>query len=214
MATQKGRNVRVEVAATFAAAKTVSAVTKATKGVVTSAAHALAEGTIGFFSGVAGMTEIEGQAASVDNTLLNTFDLEGIDTTLYGTFSGTCLFTPVATWSTLSVATSYSISGGDVDQLDTTTLLDLVKQNDVGMLAAQTVSFDAFSDPQLAAMLLAEAAAMTGGFIVMRITFPNGERRVFRGQPSIPGESVSVSAMATGSFNVTVKGRVLKLVTA
>jgi hypothetical protein len=214
MSTQKGRNVRVEIAATYSTAKSVTGITKANPGVATSAAHALAEGAIGYFSGITGMTELEGQAGSVDATATNTFNVEGVDTTLFGTMTGTCSFTPVATWVTLSTATSYQISGGDIDQLDTTTLLDTIKQQDVGMLAAQTVSFDAFSDPQLAAMALAEAAAMTGGYIVMRISFPNGERRVFRGQPSLPGESVAVSAMATGSFSVTVKGRVLKLAAA
>ena len=214
MSTQKGRNVRVEVAATYSTAKSVSAITKASPADVTSTAHALAEGAIGYFSGITGMTELEGQAASVDTTVTNSFKAEGINSTNYGTFSGTCSFTPVATWTTLSIATSYQISGGDVDQLDTTTLLDVIKQNDTGMLAAQEVSFDSFSDPQLAAMTLLEDAAMTGGYVLMRITFPNGERRVFRGQPSLPGESVAVSAMATGSFKVIVKGRVLKLAAA
>ena len=215
MSTQKGRNVRVEVAATYAAAKTVSTVSKASPGLVTtSTAHALAEGTIGYFSGVSGMTELDGQAASVDTTLSSTFLAEGINTTNFGTLAGTCLFTPVATWVTLSTSTSYQIGGGEADPIDTTTLLDVVKQSDVGMLAAQSVSFDAFSDPQLAAMLLLEAAAIAGDYVVMRITFPNGERRVFRGIPSLPGESVAVSAMATGSFSVSVKGRLLKLPTA
>jgi hypothetical protein len=212
MSTQKGRNVRVEVAATYTAAKTVSTISLAAPALVTtSVAHAMAEGTIGYFSGVTGMTEIEGQAASVDTTLASTFLTEGISTVGYGALSGTCSFTPVATWTTLSTSTSYQIGGGEADQIDTTTLLDVVKQSDVGMLAAQSVSFDSFSDPQLAAMVLLEAAAVSGSYVVMRITFPNGERRVFRGIPSLPGESVAVSAMATGSFSVTVKGRVLKL---
>ncbi len=212
MSTQKGRNVRVEVAATYTAAKTVSTISLANPGLVTtSAAHSMAEGTIGYFDGVSGMTELQGQAASVDTTLSTTFLTEGLNTTGFGALTGTCTFVPVATWTTLSTSTSYQIGGGEADQIDTTTLLDVVKQSDVGMLAAQTVSFDSFSDPQLAAMALLEAAAIAGGYVVMRITFPNGERRVFRGIPSLPGESVAVSAMATGSFSVSVKGRLLKL---
>lgn len=211
MATQKGRNVRVEIAATFSAAKSVSAITKASIAQVTSTAHALAEGAIGYFSGVTGMDEIEGQAASVDTTLTNTFDAEGINSTNFGAFSGTCSFTPVATWLTLSNSTSYTIGGGEADSIDETTLLDTIKKSSSGQLAAQTVSIDGFSNPTLAAMLQIESAAQAGDYVVFRISFPNGERRVFRGQPSLPGESVSVSAMATGSFSVNVKGRVLKL---
>lgn len=211
MATQKGRNVRVEVAATYSTAKSVTAVTKALPAQVSSAAHGLAEGAIGYFSGVVGMDEIEGQAASVDTTLAGTFLAEGIDSTSYGTFSGTCSFTPVATWLTVSTATSYQIDGGAADQIDETTLLDNIKKITVGQLSAQTVSIDGFVDAQLAAMQIIEAAAFNGAFVIMRITFPNGERRVFRGQPSLPGESVALSAMATGSFSLNVKGRVLKL---
>jgi hypothetical protein len=211
MAVQKGRNVRVEVAATYSTAKTVASISKAAPGLVTSTGHSLAEGAIGYFSGVTGMDEIEGQAASVDTTQTNTFLAEGIDTTNFGTMSGTCSFTPVATWLTLSIATAYQIAGGEADKLDSTTLLDTIRKEDTGMLAAQAVSFDGLSDAQLAAMALIEAAALAGTSVVFRITFQNGERRVFRGQPSLPGESLAVSANATGSFSVTVKGRVLKL---
>lgn len=207
---QKGRNVRIEVAATFAAAKTVTAITKATVGVVTSAAHAMVEGTIGFFDTIVGMDELLGQAASVDTTVTNNFNLEGIDTTNFGTFvSGT--FTPVATWLTLSNSTSYEIGGGDATQLDATTLLDRIKQNLSGLLAAQTVQISGLSEPQLAAIAVVRTAALNDGFATFRITFSNGERRVFRGQPSLPGESLGVDALATGGFSVTVKGQALML---
>lgn len=207
----KGRNVRVEIAATYGTAKTVSGITKAKPGVATSTTHGLTDGTIGYLSGLLEMTELEGQAISVNSPAADSFELEGLDTTAFGTFSGTAQFTPVATWVTLSTATSYQIAGGEADQLDTTALLDTVKQNDVGMLSAQTISFDAFSADQLAAADLVDAAALSGTAIVVRITFPGGARRILRGTPSLPGESVALSAMATGSFSVSVKGRVLKL---
>lgn len=214
MAKQKGRNVRIEVGATYDAAKSITGISQADPGVASSAAHSLAEGTIGYFSNVEGMTEMEGQVASVDNTATGAFDLEGIDTTNFGTFTDTCQFTPVATWLTISNSTGYQIGGGDADALDSTTLLDNVKQEEAGMLSAQTVSVDGLSDPQLAAMKLVESAARSGTYQIFRITFKNGERRVLRGQPSLPGESVAVSAMATGSFSIKVKGQVLKLAAA
>lgn len=211
MSVPKGRNTRVEVAATYAAAKTVSAITNASPGVATSTAHGLANGTIGYFSGVEGMVELEDQAASVDNTATNAFDVEGLATTSFGTFSGSADFTPVATWLTLSNSTGYTIGGGNADELDATTLLDTSKKTEFGMNAADTVTIDGFSDSQLPARAIVQAAARAGTDVVFRFTLSNGERRVFRGQPSLPGEAMSVNQKATGSFNVAVKGQVMYL---
>lgn len=208
MATQTGRNVRVEIAATYSAAKTVSAVTKASPGVATSTTHGMTDGAIGYFSDdTAGMDEIAGGAYSVDAPGASTFNLESEDTSSFGTFtSGT--FTPVATWATLSTSTAYNISGGEPDKLDTTRLLDRIRQNETGLLAEQSVSIDGFSDPQNAAAILCRNAALAGGYVVVRITLSNGERRIFRGQPGLPGESMSVGQKATSSIAFTVKGKV------
>lgn len=213
MSVPKGRNCRVEIAATYAAAKTLTAITKAVPPVVTSSAHAMAEGTIGYFDTVVGMDELVGQAGSVDATATNTFNAEGLDSTNFGTFvSGT--FIPVATWLTLSSATSYQIPEGAADELESTTLLDRIKQNDTGLMAAQNVQLSKFSDMQLPALALVRAAALNDGYIVVRITLSNGERRVFRGKPGLPGEDLSVGALATSSLGIKVKGQVLFLAAA
>ncbi len=211
MSVPKGRNTRVEVAATYSAAKTLSAITKASPGVASSTAHGLTDAMIGYLSGVSGMVELEGQAASVTSPTTDAFSLESLDTTNFGTFSGTCSFTPVGTWLTLSQSTGYTLGGGNADELDATTLLDTSKKIEFGMNAADTVQIDGFSDSQLAATLIVEAAARDGTDVVFRLTLSNGERRVFNGQPSLPGEAMSVNQKATGSFSVAVKGRVMKL---
>ncbi len=210
MTIPKGRNCRVEIAATYGTAKTVTAVTKAQPPVVTSATHGLTEGTIGYFETAEGMDEILGQAVSVDATAANTFAAEGLDSTSYGTFTaGTVV--PVASWLTLSSATSYEIGEGSADELDRTTLLDRIKQTEAGLLDAQNVQLSKFSDMQLPALGVVRAAARSGGYITVRITLSNGERRIFRGQPGLPGESVGVGALATSGFGIKVKGEVLFL---
>lgn len=210
MSVPKGRNCRVEIAATYSTAKTVTAVTKAVPPVVTSTAHGLAEGTIGYFDTAAGMDELLGQAVSVDATAANTFNAEGLDSTSFGTLtSGTV--TPVATWLTLSSATSYEIPEGAPDELDATTLLDRIKQTETGLMAAQNVQISKLSDMQLPALALVRAAALNNGYIVVRITLSNGERRVFRGQPGLPGESQGLGALASSGFGIKVKGQILML---
>jgi Phage tail tube protein, TTP len=207
----KGRNVRVEVATAYAAADVVTAITLAATPVVTSASHGQVNGTIGFFSGVVGMDEIDGQAYRVTSSLASTFELQGYSTVGFGAFtSGNAI--AVSTWATLAQSTSYTIGGGDATTQNKTTLLDIMNQQENGMLAAQTVSFDGFvvagGSP---AMTVIRDAAFSGGYIVFRITHPNGDARVFRGQTSLPGESVSVDQMATAGFSCNVQGRVLFL---
>lgn len=206
-----GRNVRVEVSKTETAAKTVTAVTQANPGVATSTAHGLLDGSVGYFSGVAGMSQLEGQAARVDTVLTDSFALQGINTTSYPAYTaGT--FVPVSVWSTLSRAASYDIGGGAADPIDTTVLLDVIKQNANGLLAAQTVKIDLKLDTtDEEALTLVRAAALSQAYLVFRITLSDGCQRIFRGQPSLPGESVGQGALGTGTFDVTVKGSVLFL---
>lgn len=207
----KGRQVRVEVAATYSEAKTVTEVTNANPGVASATAHALAAGTVGYFATAAGMVELVGQVASVKSPATDSFSLEKLDTTGFSDFtSGT--FVPVATWKTLSKATSYEIGGGAAEKTDDTTLLDVNKKEGVGHLAAQTVTIGAFAETYNSeAMDLVEAAALAGTPIVFRITLKDGSRRLVRGTPSLAGESVSVGANGTGQFEITPVGRVMKL---
>lgn len=206
-----GRGVRVEVAATYAAAKTVSAITLASPGVATSTSHGLTDATVGYFSGVTGMVQIEGMAARIDAPATNSFNLETLDTTAFSAFTGTCSFTPVATWSTLGIATSYAIGGGEAEKLDNTTLLDDVKQELNGLLASQSVTINVNAETfNSAAMTLIENAARNATSAVFRITLKDGSVRVFRGEPSLPGEDVQKGSIGTGTFGITVKGFVIK----
>lgn len=211
MANVKGRGVRVEIAATYSAAKVVTAVTLANPGVATSAAHAMANDTVGYWSGVAGMAQLEGQATRVKNQATNTFELQGLNTTNYSAFAAGN-FTPVATWATLSEATSYSIGGGADEKLDVTRLIDITKQEEQGLLPVSNVSMNVIAqDTPSAAMLLLESAVQTQGAVVVRITLPNGAVRVYRAEPSLPGEDVQQGQVGTGSLDMAVKGFVLKL---
>lgn len=212
MSVVKGRGIRVEFAATYSGAKTVSAVTQANPGVATSTSHGLSDGTVGYFSGVSGMVQLEGQAGRVDNSATNTFDIQGLNTTNFSAFTGTCSFTPVATWHTLSEATGYTIGGGEAEKLDSTTLIDVVKQEEAGLLAPQTLAINVLAqDTPTAALAALQAAAQAGTKLVFRITLPNGAVRIGYGEPSLPGEDVQRGQLGTGNFSFTVKGLILLL---
>lgn len=212
MAYIKGRNVRVEIGKTEGAAKVVTAVTQATEAVVSSVAHGLTAGTVGYFSSVEGMTQLEGQAARVKSPTADAFTLEGLDTTQFPAFSGSADFIPITAWSTVAPATSYQISGGDAEKDDVTVLLDIIKQEENGLLAAQSVSFNVNAEETPGeAMTIIEASAFSQAFKVGRITLNSGAQRIWRGQYSLPGEDVQSGQKGTGSYTSTVKGRLLKL---
>ena len=206
-----GRGVRVEIGTAYGTDVTVSAITQANPGVVTATAHAQANKTVGYLDSVEGMVNLDGQAVRVAGQTTNAFNLEDINTTNLAAFSGTAVFKPVSTWATISRATSFTIGGGDAESLDDTVLLDDIKQELSGLLAAQTVSFNinslTISD---SAMSLIRTTAPDSGYLVFRITLKDGNVRVFRGQPSLPGEDVQKGAIGTGSFSVKVKGFVIE----
>lgn len=212
MANVKGRNVRVEIAATYSAAATGFTVSNANPGVATKTSHGIANDTVGYWSGVSGMAQLEGQATRVKNTAANTFELQGLNTTNFGTISGTCSFNAVASWSTLTECTGYRMGGGSSDKLDATRLIDITKQEEQGLLPADTVTLNVIAqDSPSAAMQLLETAVQTQGAVLVRITLPTGAVRIFRGEPSLPGEDVQVGALGTGTLDISVKGFALKL---
>jgi Phage tail tube protein, TTP len=211
MSNVKGRGVRVEIAATYNAADTVTAVTLAATGVASSTSHGNANDVVGYWTVSSGMVQLDGQATRVKNTATDAFDLQGLNTTNYAAFtSGT--FTSVATGTTMSEATDYSIGGGTSDKLDVTTLIDIVKKEEQGLLPVQSVSISIIAqDTPSAAMLLLQSAVQTQGSVTVRITLGNGAVRIFRGEPSLPGENVGRGAVGTGSLDFAVKGFVMYL---
>ncbi len=210
MTIYKGRGVRLEVSMTDAASVPVTALTLANPGVATSTAHGKANGAVGYMDTVTGMSQLDGQAVRLASVAANTFETEGIDTTLYAAYTGGNLIT-VATWATLSNAVDLQIGGGDAEKLDATTLLDLIKQEENGLLAAETVQINNLADPLLQGMQRIRALALSSSRAVFRATFPQGMEIYWRGEPSIPGFNLQKGQIATGGFQVTVKGYVLYL---
>lgn len=212
MPTIKGRNVKVEVALTFDAAISLSsaAVSKAYPPVVSAAAHGLIDGECGFFTVPDGMVELDSQGAMVDNSATDTFELPGLDTTDYSTFTSGS-FTAAATWGTVAESTAYAVGGGAANPLDDTRLIDSKTRNEAGNLASQDVTIDL--KPQEvsgAAMAFLERQAQRGLPCLIKISKQGRVLRIFYGTPSLPGESVGAGQLATGQMSVTVPAWVLK----
>lgn len=219
MSLYKGRGVRLEVALTFDVADVITAITLANPAVVSAAAHGWANGDYGYIEETGnGMAQINGQAVRAANQAAGTFECEGLNTSNYSTFvSGNAY--RAASWATISNATDFTIGGGEADKLDATTLLDFIKKEEQGQLAAETVNVNMFADPLSAGVARLRALALSNGgsglqasAAVFRITYPASALEIFWfGEPSIPGFSQQKQAIATGSFQISCRGYMMYL---
>ena len=67
--------------------KTISAITKANPAVVTATSHGYADGDHVWINNVVGMTEVNGRRYTVANKTTNTFELSGVNSSSYTTYS-------------------------------------------------------------------------------------------------------------------------------
>jgi Phage tail tube protein, TTP len=208
----KGRGVRVEFGATYSLTPIViTAVTNANPGVATATAHGLVDADCGYWDGVTGMEQLNGQAIRVNAPTANTFELQGLNTTSMPVFN-TGNFYKVLSWMTFAESTSYSIGGGGANKLDASRLIDVIAQEENGLLAAQTLGFNMLAQTiPTACLQLIESSAQQTKKIYCRITHPDGAVRIAYGEPSFPGEDVQQGALGTGSLTMAVKGFILKL---
>lgn len=147
MAIILGTNARLEVGNSFGATAAVDSISKASTGVVSfgTNTHGLSAGDVVVLE-VEGMAELNGQACRIANTTTNTFDLEGIDTTNYGTFtSGTAK--EVTAWETLGNAQSIEAEQQAPVRIDVTTLLDTEKQYIFGLPDSPQITINGLADP-------------------------------------------------------------------
>jgi len=196
-----GRNTRLEVEQTLDTAKAVTAITKANPGVATSASHGYANGDVIVLTDVVGMTEVDGQIVRAANVTVNTFDLEGIDTTNFGTFtSGNAK--KISAWTTLGKARTLNAGSVAPNKLDTTVLLDSEKQFELGQSDVPEVQVNSLSEPTAAGMVKIDTAARNATALGFRVTMSDNSKRIFRGFVSLPSEDIPLSDLVTQGFSI------------
>jgi hypothetical protein len=200
----RGINTSVEVQATLDTAKTISAITKANPGVATSTAHGLTNGDVVVLA-VQGMAELDGLAVRVASVTTDTFALEGVDTTSYGTFSsGTAQ--EVATWNTFASLQSISLPNQEANKLDITTIHDTQAQETLGIAGAVSGTMSGLFAPTETAVINLRNATRTTQPRAFRITFENGIRAVFNADVSAgQGFDLQQNSVATASYSLTIK---------
>lgn len=162
----------------IASAKTISGITKAAPGVVSSTAHGFANNDIVLLE-VQGMVELNGRLFKVINTAADSFQLAGvdgttgIDTTLYNTFSSG-VAKKVTLGTSITGVQEFNFSGGDIKTVDTTTVNDLVDTQIVVGAAAQAADLTMQWDPSSAAQQAMIAAFQTRANKGFKVMWPDG----------------------------------------
>lgn len=150
-------NVAVSIQSALATAVTLTAITKASPGVVSSTAHGLLDGDYIKVTCL-GMREIDSRVFRVSGATADSFELEGEDTTNYATFvSGTA--EKITFGINMTTAVGLQGDGGNFDFIDTTTIHGNAKSQVPGLPDAGTYTFDNLWDPSDAALAALNVAS-------------------------------------------------------
>ena len=196
----KWANVAVSVQSALAATKTITAITKASPGVVSSTTHGYSNGDYVLLT-VQGMYQVNYRVFRVSSVAADSFALEGEDSTNYGTFvSGTAQ--KITFGTSLATLTSINASGGDFDFIDTTTIHDNIKTQVPGLPNPATYNFDSFWDPSDAGLVALKSASDSQAQRAILFAFANGQKFTFNAY-------VGCSLSPTGSAQDLIKTSVV-----
>jgi hypothetical protein len=178
-------NVQVDVQTVLATAKTITGITKASPGVVSATAHGYANGDYVLLT-VAGMVELNGIVVRVAGIATDTFQLEGVDTTLFNTFtSGSAQ--KITFGQSMTTAQDISVSGGEPEFADITTIHDTLRKRTPTVKSPMSISMNSLFLPSDAALIELGKADRAITTRAVRLRFASGEKIVFNSYVSAPG---------------------------
>jgi hypothetical protein len=198
----------VHIATGTGGAKTITAITKAFRGEITSTAHGLIKGDRVTFASIAGMTELNGTTATVIDSGTNTFCID-VDTRLLTTYTSGGTATPV-TWTEILQIKDFKPSGAVASEIDVTDLKSTAKEFKTGLVDSGSLSMSIFpltTDPGQIAVKAKHAASTIGSF---KLTAPDAKVYTFsafvKNFPVMP--DTAVDGVQTGSIDLRVSGSV------
>ena len=177
----------VAVAKTYGTSVAMTAITNAAEAVATlGAGHGVIVGD--YLELTSGWGRLNGRIVRAKTVATNDVTLEGINTTsttLYPATSGTGSIRRITVWESIAQIKELSLSGGDQQFADITTLDDVVAKQIPTIRNAQALSIQAFDDPSLAYYATVVGYAETSTQAAVRLAFPNGSKIVANGYWSV-----------------------------
>ena len=193
-------NVQVATQSAIAAADTITGITKANPGVITSVGHGWNNGDYVYYD-VEGMYQLDERIVRVANKTADAADLEGIDTTAFSTFtSGTGQV--ITFGNSVTTAVGVSASGGEAEFADVTTIHDATRKQIPTFFSALTLTFDMIFDPSDATLAALKAASDLKAKRAIKITWSTGAIMVVNGY-------IGASLTPTGNAGELVKTSVV-----
>lgn len=172
MAVYKWANVAIAFQSALAATKTITAISKANPGVASSTSHGYSNGDFVLLS-VQGMYQVNNKVVRVAGVASDTFQLEGVDTTNFDTFSsGTAA--KITFGNSITTATSMNASGGTFPFIDVTTIHGNQKAQIPGLPDAMTFTFDNLWDPADAGQIAMKVASDSQAQRAFKFTIGTG----------------------------------------
>lgn len=175
----------------IAAPKTITAITKAAPGVITSTAHGYSNGDLLLLE-IEGMTQLNKRVVEVVSVATDTFQIAGpdgttgLDTTNYGTFtSGTAKKLTMAT--SITGVQTFGSSGGDIKFVDSTTVMDTYDKQIVTGATALSYNLGMQWDPANAGQQAMQAAFEARASKAFKITWPSGAYAMWYGSVGYTG---------------------------
>lgn len=196
--------VQVAVQTVLAAEKTITAITQASPAVCSATAHGYTTGQEVKLK-VSGMLELNNAVVKVTSVTADTFSLDGIDSTLFNTFTsgGAQLVTFGASAATFQDVNS---SGGEAADIDVTTIHDDTTKLIPGVKSALGYTFGSLWDPADPALVELKKADNVKGTRAVKLTFASGASVLFDCYPTVslaPGGSTGGPVTTPVAFKLT-----------
>jgi len=212
MAVTKWSNVAIAMQSALAAAKTLTAITKASPGVVSSTAHGYSNGDFVYLD-VQGMWQLHGRVFRVASVATDTFQLEdvsggtGLSTAAFDTFTSGSAY-KITFGTSITTATSMNVSGGDYSMIDTTTIHGNQKSEVPGLPNSLSMTFDNLWDPTDAGQAAMKSASDAQAIRAFKFTFGTGGKiMVFAGYVGFAGAPAgSAQDKVTSQAVITAHG--------
>jgi hypothetical protein len=168
----KWANVSIVFQSAAAATKTITNITKGTTCTVSSTAHGYANGDYVLLL-VNGMFQMSNKVIRVSSIAADTYVAEGIDSTLFDTFS-TGTGQKLTFGNSITTAVTMTSGGGDFPFIDTTTIHSNIKTSVPGTPNAQTYTFDNLWDPADSGQIAMKVASDSQAQRAFKFTFGSG----------------------------------------
>lgn len=196
----------VAIASTYGSSSAMSAITNASSAVATlAAAHGVIVGD--FLEITSGWDRLNGRIVRVSAVATNDVTLEGINTastSLYPAGTGTGSIRRITAWTNLSQITSgISVSGGEQQFADITTLTDRTQKQIPTVRGAVNVTLPLFDDPSLAWYSTVQTASDTATATGVRMIFPNASRLVANAYWSLQAVPTIEDSTLRGSISLS-----------